>query len=154
MKKEDTKKIGEVTYQCTQLHPKIAMRILSRLIQKFGGPMGVAMDSGKSGNMMDADIDIGKIMNMIGQNLKEDDLWDLCEELCQCVIAQVPQGSQIPGGQLKGEGFENHFSSSKMLLNMIQVAAFSLEVNFKDFLLGIKEKVQSALSGGTSTSDA
>ena len=167
MRKNATKEIGGITYECTQLHPKVAMRVLTKLVQKFGGPLGAALESfGKAGSngpmaasaaetILDAEVDFAKIFGSLGEKLGEDDLWNLCEDLCQCVIAVVPQGGNTVGGQLKGENFEAHFSQPKMLVNLMAVAIFSLEVNFKDFLDGIKEKVQSVLGSGLeSTSDA
>lgn len=146
------KKIGETTYTITQFGVKKSLRILTKLGRVIGGPLA---ESGGSVKNLTED-NIFKLLSSLTNKLGDDELFDLLEEVCSCVVAS-------PGGKLS-DTFETHFHGN--LLGPFKVATAAIQHNYKDFLadvlaqtglenLGIKSDPQTSTGtlGGPSSQE-
>ena len=139
MQEAREKTIDTVHYTVTQFPPRKSMRILSKIVKIAGGPLSALLSS--SDGTLDKEVDpklIGEAVMILAQNLGDDDLYDLFKEICDSVIAKLPNGSKLAGGGLlKDDKFDGHFSDPQALSRMFKVVIFALEVNYKDFLSGL-----------------
>lgn len=127
------KRIGDVTYQVTQLPAPSGRRLLVRLYKVLGPAIAAALrglpESSESlslGNLQTAAI--GDAMLELAQTLTEDELDHVCEIFSQhTLFSREPEKWQ----PLKVEK-DLHWSGN--FLNMFKWLAFCLEVNYSDFL--------------------
>jgi len=127
-----TKTIDKQEYACTQFPPQKSLRILTKITRYIGEPLAVLLDSDRGlEDVMErdvSDLNIGEAIMKFGKNLGDDDLYNLCKDVCESVLVDMTQ--------IKDNTFDQHFTGPQGLKKMFQVTAFALEVNYGDFLGG------------------
>lgn len=116
------KTINGTTYKVTQLGVRKGTQVLLRIVNKLG-LLAKAEGGGVEG-----------IIGAVAQNLTEEDFNFLCDAFLPMTLVST-LGKEIP---LKNH-FELHFAGKYW--EMCEWLAFCLEVNFSDFLDGLKSKI-------------
>jgi hypothetical protein len=122
-------------YECLQFEPKKSLRIMTRLMRHLGAPLTAIMenwDSQKSLKEQDVgSLGLGEAFTALFSKLGDDEVYELCKDICSDVIAV---GGAF-GGKLGDEGkFDLHFKGPSGILRMIKVCKWALEVNYGDFI--------------------
>lgn len=131
-----TRTIGGIDYQVSQLMWGEANQVFGRLLRTVGPAFG-AVASGSVSDLLNRDVNLGEAMQSLAQNFTADDI---------VAIRDVMLGNntvQMRGGKgyvlLKGDAWDAHFTGK--YFDSLKLLAFCLEVNFGDFLAGIRSAV-------------
>ena len=154
MRNREMVTIGESSYEIEKLPPKIALKILTRLIKLCGEPIAKAIDGVTNSpnpqetildsNLKDWDF-IGDAIKALTQNLDEDMILQTVELLLGYVYKKNQEGGYI------AVNMDIDFQGK--INEMLKVIKSCLEVNFKDFFEEIfgmfikkAEKVKASLT--------
>lgn len=137
--KTEEREIGRYTYRVTQLTAKPARQMLMRLINVIGPSFG-AMFDGKASltQILATDIGIGSGITQLTTRLTEDELEYVIGVLVREKTIAYHDSGKCPTLENQSS-WDLHFTGE--LGEMFKVLAFSLEVNFKDFLGALKDIV-------------
>lgn len=147
--KSEERTIGDNTYRVTQLVSKDARPTLIRLFKLLGPSIGQMVEDAMAGRSINPDIGVGVAISQLADRISEDDLERLIDTLVQnkTLARKTENGWPL----LDKAGFDVHFTGR--IGEMFKVLAFALEVNFQDFLGGLRSAAQSLFKGkGTSAS--
>lgn len=121
-----TRTIDGELYEFYQLSPRIAVKILTRLLKVVGSPVGEALGrSTGSESLLDLELKgdvMGNIVKALTERLDEDMVLNTIEELLQPVMCK---------GIKVGPQFETHFAGR--ISHLMKVVWAALEVNYSDF---------------------
>lgn len=140
--------IDGMTFQISQLTPKLAAKVANRLRRAAAPAIGAMLESSKAGQKI-TDLDVEKLANALGAiDLSDEDMDYFPDTLLQGAFVTVDgKTSQLmPQFNLIFQGKLN---------TMFKVLAFAVEVNFGDFFVALRAlgagqaKAQSPSPGST-----
>lgn len=139
MRKEEKREIDGVEYSCVQFNVKKSLRVLTKLGKRLGKPIASVFDKIDPQKRLEdqklAELGLGEALDQIFMNMEDDELYVLAKDICSDVIAR--QTETRPGGQLKDDRFDTHFTGADAIQRLFKVCKFALEVNYGDFLSAV-----------------
>lgn len=133
MRKKEQVTLGDYDYVITQLPFQTSRTLLLRLTNLLGPAIGEAVKGDSDGVVVDAG-SIGEAVKTLALNLNEKDFGEVQDKLLAHVVWVNNQGHEIP---LKGIDLDEHFVGGSGLARLVKLVAFSLKVNYSDFLAEI-----------------
>lgn len=132
-----TREIDGQKYECLQFDVKKSLRVLTKLSKHLGAPISSLLknyDDKKT--FLDQDLknlNIGEAIEAMMGNVGDDEVYDLCKDICSDMIAVGTAG--VPGiGLLRENIFDQHFKGEDGLMRLFKVVKFALEANYGNFL--------------------
>ena len=120
MRKNETRTIGEATYEVTQLGALEGRRVLARIAQLLGGTVGAIAKTGSP--------DLVAALQSFAEHLTPDSVDYFCDIFAKGTQVHLPSGKVV----VLKDVFDNHFAANYG--EMISWLTFCLEVNFGSFL--------------------
>ena len=132
MRQELKQNVGGKDYIFYQFGASEGLKVWLRILKVIGTPIGAlvgkVVNTGTKSDIKELGLD--RAVELLCSNLDADDTLQLIKDILNQVTFEGKRVSEI---------FDVHFAGSYMqIFNVLYVA---LEVNYKDFLLGIAEKV-------------
>ena len=135
MKQEVKRRIGESEYTFYQFNASQGLKVWVKLVKVLGAPLGVVINNlvGKEKKGLDKidlkELSLDTAVQMLANNIDADDTVELIKEICSTVLFE---------GKRVNEIFDVHFQGQ--YTQLFEVLYVALEVNYKDFLLGLAGK--------------
>jgi hypothetical protein len=130
MRQEVRKSVNGKDYIFYQFGASEGLKVWFRILKIIGTPIGALASKATSGIKTDVrEIGIDKAVEMLCQNIEADEVLTLIKDVLSQVTYEWKRLNDI---------FDVHFAGNYM--QIFDVLYVSLEVNYKDFLLGIAEK--------------
>lgn len=130
MRQEVRKSVNGKDYVFYQFGASEGLKVWLRILKIIGTPIGALASKATSGIKTEVrELGIDKAVEMLCQNMEADEVLILIKD----VLSQVTYD-----GKRLNDIFDVHFAGAYM--QIFDVLYVSLEVNYKDFLLGIAEK--------------
>ena len=142
MREPHNKEIDGVEYVMYEMNPFKSSALLTRLLKLLGKPIAnviAGIDKKEGESIMDANIDkklIGLAVEELSMRLNEKEVEKLMKDLLdKNLITFKTEGME---DHKKITNIESHFGKFD-LLHLFKVVKFALEVNFKDFFVGLAD---------------
>lgn len=140
MRGTETHVIDGKKYEFMLIPPLEALRIITRIIKRILPPLGGAFSGSNImdiANAIDGDINIQAMTISIAQNLDENEVEETVKQLMDYVM--------IDGRKIN---FSVDFAGT--LMHMMAVIAKAIEVNYSDFLDGLKGRLATIIKNASS----
>lgn len=130
MRQEVRKSVNGKDYIFYQFGASEGLKVWFRILKIIGTPIGAIASKATSGIKTEVrELGIDKAVEMLCQNIEADEVLILIKD----ILSQVTHD-----GKRLSDIFDVHFAGAYM--QIFDVLYVALEVNYKDFLLGIAEK--------------
>lgn len=140
MRGTEVHEIKGIKYEFCLIPPMDALKILTRLIKRTLPSVGGALAGNSIKGMADAlntNVNLDSMAKYLADNLDEREVQDTVREILQHV-------------RIQGRVINIELDFAGEIMAMLKVVYKALEVNFSDFIEGLKEKLVATIKKATS----